>query len=320
MPAAVTHAYFVKDVYKKLKPKVRRKIDLDTLILFSQGPDVFYHTPLIYKKKKEKSFGYIVHSTKTAQFMIEYVDHILKYRLEKRKDIISSCYGMLSHNILDKKTHPLIFYQTNKDRTKHREMELLIDLYMLERRERINPRKVKLSKLLFPKVETSVQLRILLDRVYEDVYGKPNMGKVYLASLKKQQRTFKWARNDSNGYKLKFYQALSKLPFVSKRICYLSYANDLRKKVKYVNFEHEEWCHPCNKNELSTKSFFDLYQEAIEEAVKQIEFIHEVLTQEAELKDLRNVLDNKSMITGKDCNSKSKMRYFKNQTEKSKQF
>ena len=309
MPSAVTHAYFARDVYKKLPAKVKRKIDLDEMVTFSQGPDVFYYDLL---REKNRNFGKLVHTTKTEKFIIEYVDHILKYRLEKKKEVISSLYGMVLHYVLDKTTHPFIYYETDGSPVKHREMELLIDLYMIEKREKINPRKVDITTLVFPKMAPKNQLQNLLDRVYEDVYGVSNMGKVYLRNLPEMKEYFHMFRYDPYGYKLKLYRVIHKLPFVSNKICYNSYAIDLRTKVAYINFEHEVWCHPCNKSETSTKSFFDLYHDALEEAVFILTQIHQVLVKENEVRSLQKVTGNKSMITGKDCNSKTKMTYFKN--------
>lgn len=314
MPNAVTHSYFVRDVYKRLNPKVRRKIDLDFLVTFGVGPDAFYNPSFTsFPFKKIRNFGYQVHHKKTQKFLIEYVDHILKYRLENNREIISSLFGMLCHNVLDKTTHPLIYYQTGGNAIKHREMELLIDLYMLEKREQINPRRVRIAPLLFPKMKFSVQLRNLLDRVYEDTYGKRNMGKTYLKCLNQMKRNYQYFRYDPMGYKLKLYHTISKFPWVSKKMNYYSYANNLRKKVSYINFKHNGWSHPCNKKEICTDSFFDLYKKAILEAVYVIEETYDVLSKDKELRNLRSVIDNRSMITGKDCNSKTQMKYFKNQ-------
>lgn len=311
MPQAATHAYFAKDVYKKLPAKVKKKTDLDLMITFSQGPDAFYNAVTLHGNKNNYHFGYMVHTTKTKKFLIEYTDHILKYRLEKNLDVVSSLYGMMLHNVLDKKTHPLIYYQTSKDSLKHREMELLIDLYMIEKRERKDPKSINLTNFIFPKMTDSKPLINLLDRVYEDVYNVPNMGKTYIKGLKGMRFSYTHLRYDPYGHKRNFYQVLTNLPFVSPRINTYSYANNLRDKIWYINYEHEKWTHPCNKNEVSTKSFFDLYNEAIDIAVEMITKTHEVLSHELDLKELDSVIDNKSMLTGKDCNLSGRMRYFR---------
>lgn len=312
MPSIVTHTYFAKDVYQKLKPKIKRKIDLDTFLVFSKGSDVFNSQYLDFFHHQELSdFAFYVHDNKTKKFLMEYVSHILKYRLEKNEEVVASLYGMIAHHVLDSKTHPFIYYQTNIKPYEHKEMELLIDLYMLEKRERMKPCRVNLTKLVYPKMSYSVQLRNLLNRLYQDVYGVERMGNAYLSCLEQSHFMVRYFMLDRYGAKLKIYRILQTLPFVSKKIILNSYANDLRKKVIYFNFEHDRWCHPCNKTETSTASFFDLYHEALDRTIEILEQVHEVLVGKKELKELKQVLDNASCITGKDCDIKYPMKYFK---------
>lgn len=313
MPGIVTHTYFAKDIYIKLKPKIKRRIDQDTYLVFSKGPDIFRYQYLnILRHKELVKFGYHVHDNKTKKFLLEYVNHIVKYRLEKNKEVVGSLYGTITHYVLDSKTHPLIYYQTNQNSYKHKEMELLIDLYILEKREEKKPRKIKIDKLLFPNISYSLQLRNLLNRLYQVVYGKEKMGNYYLSCLKQINFIVRYLKMDRYRIKLRIYRLLSKIPFIPKKIVLCSYANNLRKKIGYVNFEHEKWYHPCNKNEASTDCFFDLYNEAKEKTLEIINEVHSVLVGEKDIKELEKVLDNTSCITGKDCDIKRPMKYFKN--------
>ena len=312
MPSMVAHTYFAKDVYKKLKPKIKRKMDYDTFLVFSKGSDLFYYQYLDFFHHQDLSdFAFYVHDNRTKKFLMEYVSHILKYRLEKNEEVIASLYGMIVHHVLDVKTHPFIYYQTNIKPYEHKEMELLIDLYMLEKRENMKPCKVNLHRFLFPKTSYSVQLRNLLNRLYQDVYGVPRMGNAYLSCLEQTHFIVRYFMTDRYGIKLAIYRLLSKLPFVPDQIVCNSYANDLRKKVVYFNYEHDRWCHPSNKNETSTASFFDLYHEAVDRAVEIMNEVHEVLVGKKDEKELKKVFDNASCITGKDCDIKYPMKYCK---------
>lgn len=311
MPSIVTHTYFGMDVYKKLKPKIRKKISEKTYLSFTKGPDVFYHDYLDIDGKNVRRFGYTLHDEKTKDFLIAYIDHILKYRLEKNKEVVGSLYGMITHYYLDQYTHPLIYYKCGLSKTKHTEMERLIDLYMLEKREKKAPHKIKLHPLLFPHIKFSPALKNLLNRVYHDVYGKEKMGNKYVSSLKNMKINYRLFYYDKYKIKVKIYNLIAKVVKGDKQsIRYITFSNDLRKKVGYINFEHDEWTNPIDKNITSTDSFFDLYNKALIETVKTINKCNEVLNGDAEIKSLKKVIKNNSCITGIDCDLYSKMQHF----------
>lgn len=318
----MTHNYFARDVYRKLSPKLKRKIDRDSMLVFSEGPDVFYYQFLNpVKMTTLQNFGNLVHETHTKKFFYDYVNYMLKFRLEKKKEIVGSLYGYITHFVLDSTTHPLVYYKTgfynNETKEsvtyhkKHTEMELLIDLYMLEKREKKKPSKIRIDKMVFPKTSYSVQLKNLLNRVYQDVYGIENMGTVHLSSIKQMRFVYRHFCYDPHGMKLACYRQLAKvLPAKLKVIEYGSYANNLRSKISYINYEHDTWCHPLDKKETSTDSFFDLYNEAVTKAVTLITFLDRVLSGEVELKQLEKKLKDISYTTGKDCRNMAPMRYF----------
>lgn len=312
MPYAMTHNYFAKDVYRKLNPKLKRKINRDSMLVFSEGPDVFYYQFLnFFKISTIQDFGNLVHERHTKQFFYHYVDYMLKFRLEKKPEIVGSLYGYITHFVLDACTHPLIYYKVGNSYEKHAEMELLIDLYMLEKREKKKPVKIKIDKMIFPKTNYSIQLKNLLNRVYQDVYGVPDMGTMHLSSIKQMCFVYRHFCYDPHGVKIRCYNTLATvLPPKLKVIKFGSYANDLRSKVSYINYEHKTWCHPLDKKEISTDSFFDLYQEAIPRAISLITMLDRVLSGELELKQLEKKLEDISYLTGKDCRKRAKMRYF----------
>lgn len=312
MPSSVTHAYFAKDVRKKLERKIKVKFEVDTFITFSKGPDVFYNQFFhVTQRLSTRKFGYLLHHENTKKFFVEYVHHIQKLHLEKNREVIGSLYGMVSHYYLDQLTHPLVYYQTNHDAVKHREMELLIDLYMLEKRERKKPASIVLSQMLFPKLAYSPQLKNLLNSVYQNVYLKDNMGTLYLSSLKQMYYSFKYLRYDPYGHKQKIYQILAHFHPKVEGMVYLSYAADLRAKVDYINFEHKTWCNPADQSLTSADSFFDLYDKALEKTCHTISLMHEVLYGTKELKDLEKALSNTSCFTNLDCTDPRKMKYFR---------
>lgn len=322
MPSACAHAYFARDVYRTLEPKLKRKIDRDTMITFSQGPDVFYYqflNPL--RNATIHAFGRLVHTTYSKKFFIHYIDHMKRYRLEKKPEVVASLYGYLTHYLLDYYTHPLIYYKTGvyeygNDATrqyigKHQEMELLIDLYMLEKRERKKPAKIKLDHFLFPQMDFSIPLKNLLNRVYQDVYETSNMGSSYLSNLKQMRFIYRHFRYDPYHLKQPFYHAFATwFPTRLYRLQYTSYASELRTKIGYINYEHKPWCHPLDQTEICTDTFFDRYKKAQKEAVTLIQKMNLVLAGDMELRELEAIFPDVSYLTGKNWHIGTTMQYF----------
>ena len=316
MPSAMTHAYFADDVYRKLPSRVKQKIERDTMRVFTQGPDMFYYH---FFSSKVRSFGKEMHSHKTKRFFETYIEYMKRYRLEKKKEAISAFYGFLLHYILDMKTHPLIFYQTgsntkNKVESKnsHREMELLLDLYYMEKKEKKNPAIIRHDRYLFPTRTFSSSLEHLLDDTIMKTYRKEDMGKCYLKSMRKMRFIHRFLSYDPHGRKLKFYRICDRLKLHrGKKWQYLSYANDLRRKATYFNCEHNRWCYPVDASIEKTESFFELYEEAIEEAVMWISKFHDVFVGKEDVKECMKDFPSNSYLTGVSEFKKTKMKYFK---------
>lgn len=311
MPSAMTHAYFAEDVYRKLPPRVKQKIERDTMRVFAQGPDVFYAH---FFSKKTRLFGREMHVHKTKRFFENYIEYMKRYRLEKKRETISACYGFLLHYILDMRTHPLIFYKTgsaSQDKNSHREMELLLDLYYMEKKEKKTPASIRQDRYLFQTCSFSASLEHLLDDVLMKTYQRENMGKVYMRSLRKMRFVHRFFSYDPHGVKLKLYRIGDRLRTNrGKKWQYISYANDLRSKAAYFNCEHNNWCYPVDATIRKTESFFELYEEAIEEAVMWISKFHEVFVGKENLKECMKEFPSNSYLTGVSEFKKAKMKCF----------
>ena len=77
----------------------------------------------------------------------------------------------------------------------------------------------------------------------------------------------------------------------------------------YLNKTHKKWNYPIDKNITSTKSFKDIYNDSLNEALYIIKNINEYFYNDKEI-DIDNLFKNKSYVTGIDCNSKLKQKYF----------
>lgn len=315
MAGIVTQTYFAKDVYSKLNKKIIRKIDYDTFVTFSQGPDVFNYRKI--NSKKTKNFSLLVHEVNTKEFICSYIKYIKKYRLEKNEEILASLYGYISHYILDINLNPFIYYKTGiykknnpstyKYKGKLNEMNQLIDSYLIEKRGD----NKKLANMCIPKTKYSYPLINLLNTLYLDNYKLENMGQFYIYALKDMKWYIRIFKQDKRGYKYKIYKFISKFIKSKKReLNSLSSASKLREKTDYINYKHKYWFHPMNKDEASNAHFFELYKKAITEVVELIKIIDKYIETDDNIKKIIDYIPDVSLISAKSPFYKGEMRYF----------
>ena len=109
MPSSITHYLFAKTLVNQ---HITHK---DIFFLGSQGPDVFFfygYHPFIKKNRRLISgFGTELHDidlTKAYAFIRNYAEEYPNHR----DLILSYLKGLFSHYVLDRRTHPYIFYST----------------------------------------------------------------------------------------------------------------------------------------------------------------------------------------------------------------
>jgi len=136
------------------------------------------------------------------------------------------------------------------------------------------------------------------------------MSRIYYTSLKHMKTFLNLFRKDSYGVKKIFYNLIDLVTPKSLFIFdSLSYNQSLEDNNNYLNIEHNKWNYPVDKNITSTKSFYDIYNDSIEEALYIISNVNDYFYNDKEI-DINKLFKNKSYVTGIDCNSKLKQKYF----------
>jgi len=321
MPSTITHGYFALDVYKKINNK--KYIDIENLKTFAQGPDIlfFYHS-LNYKKSKNiRDFGRYMQKNKTQDFFYNLIEYIKNNKLEKNKQVISFLYGFIMHYSLDLEVHPYVFYKTGiydnkkietyKYKSLHHDIEKFLDSYIVNKKEGINPKKFKLHKMFFNTKKYDRSLKDTIDYTFEKTYNKHNMSKYYYLSTKIMKLSYYLIRYDPYSIKRYIYKTIYKLmPFLSLNLELLSYAEDYKNKMHYLNLEKKTWNHPCTKEEIYNYSFDELYEIALNKALNLIEETNKMLYENKSIEYTKEIFINLSYTTGKNCTIKSKMQYF----------
>ena len=325
MPSSMTHTYFSNDVYNTLPPTCQKKvIKTSYYYLAAQGADplMFYNFFIGPKSNYYKNLQHLIHTTNTRDYFLNLINYIHKNKLEKNKQVMSYLYGNICHYYLNLNTHPLIFYKTGlfqkgkKDTYKynslHALMEYTIDCYYIDKNENISPQKFPIWKHIFTYKPFSKELTDTINYVFDKTYNIKNITRHYIKSIKDMQLFFKYINYDKYGLKLKVYKLINHLtPASTPNLSVLSYANNYKKNLNYLNLSNKTWNHPTNYQEKYKSSFNELYQKAKKEASQAIIDVTTMLdNKHLNQTKLKLIFQNISYTTGKDCTLEEKFKYF----------
>ena len=320
MPATVTHAYLIKDLYEILPDYISSKIDLDRTKMFAQSTDsfLFYNLLSLKSGKNLRRFQRYFHTHKTNEFFINLLEYVKKNNINDT-DTYSFIVGFISHYVLDSTVHPYVVYKTGwfdkKDKKTykyngiHYFMETFLDNDLIKRREKTNPYKFKLHKYCFSTKKFSNELNDTIDYTFYTTFNVKNMSKKYYKSLKQMKTFLKLFRRDKHGIKKFFYKLIDTFtPRSVFRFETLSYHYTLEDKHNYLNNNHSTWNNPCDFDMTSNESFVDLYLKSLEETrdivIKVFDYLHE------ENIDLNQLFKNKSYVTGIDLDKEKELKFF----------
>lgn len=324
MPATVTHAYFMTDIYDKLPIGLKSLLidEKKSLRMFGQSMDplFFYNKVSLKSGKRVQEFGEYFHTHQSQDFFINLVNYIKYNNYYKIPDVMAFLYGLMGHYFLDTTIHPFVFYKTGnfeKDKPetyqyngKHHEMEVFLDNYFIKQREHISPYKFRFFDYCFDFKPFSAELIDVINYTFHETFGIKNMAKFYQEALHQMYFDLKLFRYDKYGIKHTFYKALDKItPKTSFRFQYISYHLPLSDKHNYLNLNHKIWHHPCQKKEQYKTSITDLYLHALYEANKAIKDVNYYFKDKKNI-NLKKVFTNLSYHTGKNCLNKKTLKYF----------
>ena len=321
MAGTITHGYFSIDVYNRLDDNIKDNLknNKETFKTCNLGHDIYYYSHNFYNKS-QKNIGNYMHKHDTKNFFINTIKYIKDNHLENNYEIIAYLYGYIGHYALDSTTHPYITYKTGyfnkrkketyKYNSKHGELESYIDTYFINKNENIKPYKFKIHNFCF-NTEISKELEELINYTLYKTYKFNNMGKCFKSGIRNMKTSYRIFRYDPLKIKVNIYKFIDF--FLPKKVRKLScnmYSYDLNNNDYYLNLKHKKWCHPRYKNEVSTESFIDLYNDSIDKAVYLINEVNKVLYKSKDISYLDKIFLNTSMTSGKDCNDKAKNKYF----------
>ena len=326
MPSSMTHTYFGRDVYEKLSFNCQNKIkdSLEYYKLFCQGTDpfMFYHFFIGKKAKEISNIQDRAHKTKTRDFFLTIIKYIYKNKLADNSEVMSYLYGYITHYFLDLYTHPYIYYKTgifkkNDNNTykyngKHQELEYAIDLYFIEKREPVCASKFKVYKKMFSVNNLTETLKNIINETFMEVYSFSLVSNIYNKSIWYMKNFFRFANYDPLGIKLNIYKLIDKItPSNVVKLRELSFYNKYFDIDSKLNLDNEIWYCPWDKSMSYNSSFMDLYNVALNKAIKTIEEVTEMFDKNIlDIRRLNILFRDLSFCTGDKCSKKVDFKYF----------
>ena len=142
-------------------------------------------------------------------------------------------------------------------------------------------------------------------------FQKENIGKIYEESTRTGNFLLKYGVTDRTGLKKLLYKIKDFLTQTStRRYEYLSF-HVTKLLPEYQNQNHELWNNPVDKQMTSTKSFEDLYEDALIVTTNLINDIEKYLTTQNNLEDLLEKIGDNSYSTGLPWKDSRKLTHFK---------
>lgn len=275
MPDPVTHYVFGKRVVDALPLFVRKKIEQSIFERALQGPDP-WSTSGFYggKRKRYANRSSLMHREKCGEFLEELTRLVGQNAAPEGFSLLA---GFICHYALDCKTHPYIICKggewdgtpaTEYMRGGHVRLERAIDCFFIRSEFGSIPWLFSIPGRVMRRSTFPECLRPVLDYAFLHVYGWQNGFDLFNKSLL-DERLFYALMKDPLGVVHYLLRPLSKW---KTNYCFYSYyKRDTDSNViDYMNLSHGLWKHPFDEKLESCASFFELFNEATNDAVRMI--------------------------------------------------
>ncbi len=287
----LTHDFFGQDAYSRAMDVVDLYTpdERDAFLLGNQGPDPLFYLMLLPPLKVFELLGSDMHHMAPGPLLLSMREAVDE--LDERDRSVGRAYlaGFVCHYLLDRAVHPLVFYwerglcqagveglDESDGGVVHAEIERDLDEMVLysKRGETIETYR-PYEEVLRGRDE---MLRVLGDVYYASVVaqvadGEPTANRVFplaVACFRVAQKMF-WS---PGGKKTSGLAALEGGLLKKRYSLVRAMSHRVRRETTsdFDNHNRREWCNPFTK-EMSDKSFWDLYEEALEQVVPATEVV-----------------------------------------------
>ncbi len=301
MPSTITHAFIGIDTIDKLNNKPKEIINnhLNNYKVYCQNMDVlyFYHIFLLFPNKTQK-IGHLFHQEHVYDVFKLLIDDNL---LNKDPELFTFIAGLIVHYQADAIMHPyinhFIDYTKRLSRlSEHFKAETYLDNYFVHERLSKDHKRYNNTKFVFNYTKEDIIIEEL-DKVFKTYFNFDQAGKKYYRALAEMKFAYNYARYDKYGIKRFIYQIIDLNPFNITRTKYLSYHFDLDSNELYLNTNHDMWFNPHDSTITSNKSFFDLYQDVLDNSSYIINELYKYIYEEKDI-NTKKLIKNINYGTG----------------------
>jgi hypothetical protein len=227
-----------------------------------QGPDfLFYHRFLPWQGTSAmNTLASRMHSDLCGPVLLAMVKHVKEQHCAPNDPLIHYVLGFMMHHVLDRNIHPYVFCKSGFIKWNHQRFEVIMDTIVVKRMLGLDTWAVPAWKQIFigPKLPSSISA--MLSTITQDYFPdlsvnihEGDWNKAYRDMIR-AQRIF------HDPYGIKRMITMGRIePLVYKR---------RNKQLDYMNESRAAWCHPAAPEEISTASFWDLWEQAIADGLR----------------------------------------------------
>lgn len=307
MPNIIAHALCANDVLQQLPNlEIKRVIQKYPRVfsMASSGPDfLFYYKALPFQDDKDAKpvheIGNVIHRKWINRFYAKAVE-LIQNETTNKEVLIAFLAGHLMHWSLDHKAHPFVFNRSGEiaGDTKywHYRFESMIDTMMVKQIKgyRLNETKS------FEFVDSLPEHRKIIGEFYRkivlSVYNLDFSTEIYEECFESMHKLSKMLF-DPNTTLFPLIQVAEKAMGFEWKYSSHMVIGKIDTEHDVLNLKHSPWEHPCD-NTVSTKSFVDLYDEAILVGQAVLYRLNDIVYENKKV-NLDNILNDLGYDTGK---------------------
>jgi len=297
MPSHLTHNKSYYGIFDKLPEGMKKQCGWlwNQYSAFAEGHDMLFY----YLAQNPHKASTLIKQLKMLQDegIQDWAIHYINFFQSTNRPLESKLflYGYLMHHYLDAKLHPLIFYQTgdsfnDKDaQSLHLLVENMIDAYLL-RKHGVDPKTFAMPTIVNSNKKLSGVTKTAIDYSFYVTYGLDDFSKIFVNYNKNLKSFLKRWRNDPHDAKKQILKPVDSILRGSFKPSILPFRFDGTEAMQYLNLDNKPWNHPLDLNNISLKSFDDLYEDGVKEIAHMISALDEAISDQAMDAELRSLM------------------------------
>lgn len=315
----INHYYCGEEALKLLDNPIRSIIDRNrTLFSFGcQGPDFFlYHGALPWVKNLDYAkFGETIHKSETNQLFSVMIEYYQKTEdLVIKEKILSYIMGYACHHSLDSITHPFIFYYSGFASHLHKAYEMILDVLNCKHQGYDDAITFDTKKII-PVMDADIQMIQDFHAYILKGFSNEELPETAVKTCIDDYSQLLSIFPDPTGIKRAFAKIVEKIIQKPHAFSKAFIQKNIKDKDDYLNLDHNQWLHPCDKDIISEASYPDLFDKAIQDAADKITGLYNVSSQVIANQEISDLIKNFSFETGEVFNYENnqntiKMKYY----------